>query len=36
VGGLAPAADTCDAGAVGDIAEIPYTADYHFWKRTGG
>jgi hypothetical protein len=20
---------------VGDVAEIPYTADYYFWKSTG-
>jgi hypothetical protein len=36
VGGLAPAAGTCVAAALGDIAEIPYTADYHFWKGTLG
>ena len=35
-GGLAPAASTCNADTVNDIAEIPYTADYHFWKSTGG
>ncbi len=35
-GGLAPAALTCNAGAVGSTAEVPYTADYHFWKAFGG
>lgn len=34
-GGLAPAASTCDAGHAGDRAEVPYTAEYHFWKETG-
>jgi hypothetical protein len=34
-GGLAPAPATCIAGAVGSVAEIPYTADYAFWKATG-
>ena len=34
-GGLPPAADTCDADAAGDVVEVPYTADYHFWKRVG-
>jgi hypothetical protein len=33
-GGLAPAASTCDAGTAGEIAEVPYTADYVFWKKT--
>jgi hypothetical protein len=32
-GGRAPAASECDV--TGEIAEIPYTADYHFWKATG-
>ena len=35
-GGLAPAAAECNAGTVGDIAEVPYTADYWFWKATDG
>jgi hypothetical protein len=35
-GGLAPAPATCDADKVGTTAEVPYTADYHFWKATGG
>jgi len=36
VGGLAPAAADCDAGNVGEQREIPYTADYVFFKATGG
>jgi hypothetical protein len=32
-GGLAPAASTCNAETAGDQAEIPYTADYVFWKK---
>jgi FtsP/CotA-like multicopper oxidase with cupredoxin domain len=31
-GGLAPAADECNADAAGVTAEVPYTADYYFWK----
>jgi hypothetical protein len=34
-GGLAPAPATCNAAAVGDVAEVPYTALYAFWKATG-
>jgi hypothetical protein len=34
-GGLPPAAATCDADTAGDRAEIDYTADYYFWKKTG-
>jgi len=34
-GGMAPAASTCNAETVGDVVEIPYTADYYFWKSTG-
>jgi hypothetical protein len=34
-GGLAPAAESCNAGMVGQVAEVPYTADYAFWKATG-
>jgi hypothetical protein len=30
--GLAPAATECHAGTVGKVVEVPYTADYHFWK----
>jgi uncharacterized protein DUF3455 len=31
-GGLPPAAAQCDATAVGSQAEVPYTADYYFWR----
>ncbi|MGH9133212.1 MAG: DUF3455 domain-containing protein, partial [Ilumatobacteraceae bacterium] len=31
-GGLTPAAAGCNATTVGTTAEVPYTADYHFWK----
>jgi hypothetical protein len=31
-GGLAPAPASCDAAAAGTTAEVPYTADYAFWK----
>ena len=34
-GGLPPAASQCDANTLGERVEIPYTADYHFWKATG-
>ena len=34
VGGLAPATG-CDASTAGSTTEIPYTADYHFWKAAG-
>lgn len=34
-GGLAPAAADCNAQAVGRQVEVPYTADYHFWKEKG-
>ena len=34
-GGLAPAPATCTAATAGTTVEIPYTADYHFWKSTG-
>ncbi len=33
-GGLAPDAATCNAKAVGRVVEVPYTADYIFWKKT--
>ena len=36
VGGLAPAATDCNAETVGTTAEIPYTADYHFWRAKPG
>ena len=32
VGGVAPAASTCAAASAGAIAEVPYTAEYVFWK----
>jgi hypothetical protein len=35
VGGLAPAAADCDADAAGERREVPYTADYVFFKATG-
>lgn len=35
-GGLSPAAADCNATTVGTTVEVPYTADYHFWKSTGG
>jgi len=34
-GGLAPAAALCTASTAGTTAEVPYTADYYFWKKTG-
>jgi Protein of unknown function (DUF3455) len=34
-GGLAPAAADCSAATAGEQVEVPYTADYHFWKETG-
>ena len=36
VGGLAPAATTCTTEHAGETVEVPYTADYVFWKATGG
>jgi hypothetical protein len=33
-GGLAPAASTCNADTTGAESEIPYTADYVFWKKS--
>lgn len=35
VGGLAPAAAECNVSTVGTQREVPYTADYTFWKATG-
>ena len=32
VGGLTPAAADCNAATAGTREEIPYTADYRFWK----
>jgi hypothetical protein len=34
-GGVAPATGECNAATVGTSVEVPYTADYHFWKATG-
>jgi hypothetical protein len=34
-GGLAPAAADCTASTVGTTEEVPYTADYTFWKAIG-
>lgn len=34
-GGLAPAATECTTATAGKVAEVPYTADYYFWKATG-
>jgi hypothetical protein len=31
-GGLMPPAHECNATTVGDDNEVPYTADYYFWK----
>jgi FtsP/CotA-like multicopper oxidase with cupredoxin domain len=36
VGGLAPAAGACTAATAGTVQEVDYTANYHFWKQTGG
>jgi hypothetical protein len=33
VGGLAPPATECNATTAGAVVEVPYTADYYFWKR---
>jgi hypothetical protein len=35
VGGLAPT-DACNGSTSGTVREVPYTADYFFWKATGG
>lgn len=34
-GGLEPAAADCADATLGSEREIPYTADYRFWKATG-
>ena len=31
-GGLTPPAADCNAETAGTVDEVPYTADYHFWK----
>jgi hypothetical protein len=33
VGGVAPAASTCGAANLGATAEVPYTAEYVFWRK---
>jgi hypothetical protein len=35
-GDLAPQAAECNATTAGAVADVPSTADYYFWKRTGG
>ena len=35
VGGLTPPAADCNAATAGTVVEVPYTADYVFWKKTG-
>ena len=35
-GGVAPAEALCNATTAGAQEEVPYTADYYFWKRTSG
>jgi Protein of unknown function (DUF3455) len=32
-GGLAPASADCNEGSAGTTEEVPYTADYAFWKE---
>ena len=34
-GGLTPPAAECNATTAGTVAEVPYTADYYFWKKNG-
>ena len=34
-GGLIPPAEQCNPETVGNVNEVPYAADYHFWKATG-
>ena len=34
-GGLTPPATDCNAATAGTVVEVPYTADYYFWKHTG-
>ena len=34
-GGLEPAATACSTASLGAVREIPYTADYVFWKARG-
>jgi hypothetical protein len=34
VGGLTPPPADCNATTAGAVVEVPYTADYYFWKKT--
>ena len=34
-GGVTPPATDCNAATAGNVVEVPYTADYVFWKKTG-
>jgi hypothetical protein len=34
-GGLTPAPDQCNAATAGSAREVPYTADYVFWRAQG-
>ena len=34
VGGLTPPAADCNAATAGTVVEVPYTAEYVFWKHT--
>jgi hypothetical protein len=34
-GGLPPDAAGCNAATAGTVNEVPYTADYYFWKANG-
>lgn len=34
-GGLTPPAADCNAATARTVVEVPYTADYYFWKHTG-
>jgi hypothetical protein len=34
-GGVAPPAAQCNAVTTRTLAEVPYTADYYFWKSGG-
>ena len=34
-GGHTPPAADCNASTAGTVDEVPYTADYFFWKHTG-
>jgi hypothetical protein len=33
--GVAPPAAACDASTAGTVTDVPYTADYVFFKATG-